>query len=154
MSATEIKAKLEDKTRPVFTIGVAADMIGVSVHTLRMYENEGLIFIERTESKRRLYSKVDIERLQCIRMMIEDRGFNLAGIKGFMSLAPCWDMKGCSEADQQQCDAYETALEPCWAVKRKGPFCKDVDCSTCIVYSEISTCHNIKSFLKQHWKNA
>jgi MerR family transcriptional regulator/heat shock protein HspR len=70
-----------------------------------------------------------------------------------MSMAPCWDMKGCSQSDREQCDAYDTSLEPCWAVKRKGPFCQDEDCSTCTVYGEITTCHNIKSFLKQHWKN-
>lgn len=153
MNAAEIKDRLADRTRPVYTIGVSADMIGVSVHTLRMYESEGLIFPERTPSKRRLYSQVDLERLQCIRVMIEEKGFNLAGIKGLMSLAPCWAMKGCSESDRQNCDAYETALEPCWAVKRKGALCADADCSTCAVYSEISTCHNMKSFLKQHWKN-
>lgn len=154
MNAIEIKERLTDKTRPVFAIGVAADLVGVSVHTLRMYETEGLIIPLRTESKRRLYSQSDIERLQCIRLMIEERGFNLAGIKGMMSLAPCWEIKGCSETDRQSCDAYQSSIEPCWMVKNKAAECQDEDCSACPVYLEVTTCHNMKSYLQEHWKKA
>lgn len=154
MNATTIQERITDKTRPVFTIGVAAALIGVSVHTLRMYESEGLILLQRTKSQHRLYSQIDIERLQCIRVMIEERGFNLAGIKGMMSMAPCWEIKGCSEADRAQCDAYEHALEPCWIVRTKAKICEEEDCAACPVYREVTTCHNMKSFLKEHWKNA
>jgi DNA-binding transcriptional MerR regulator len=35
------------KTDPVYTMGVAAKLSGVSVHLLRAYEKEGLIFSER-----------------------------------------------------------------------------------------------------------
>jgi len=154
MNSQKITQRLQDKSRPVFTIGIAAEMIGVSVHTLRMYENEGLILPSRTESQRRLYSQSDIERLQCIRTMIEEKGFNLAGIKAMMSMAPCWEIKGCSEEDQESCDAFHHAIEPCWVVKVKGSACEDVDCSDCPVYNEVTTCHNMKSFLKEHWKQA
>jgi len=153
MNATDIKERLTDKTRPVFAIGVAADLVGVSVHTLRMYETEGLIIPQRTQSKRRLYSQTDIERLQCIRVMIEDRGFNLAGIKGMMSMAPCWEIKGCTESDRTVCDAYKSSLEPCWIVKSKAAACQDEACAECAVYKEVTTCHNMKSFLQEHWKN-
>lgn len=154
MNATDIKDRLADKTRPVFTIGVAADLVGVSVHTLRMYETEGLIIPGRTESKRRLYSQTDIERLQCIRVMIEDRGFNLAGIKGMMSMAPCWEIKGCSADDRAVCDAYKKSLEPCWVVKTKAETCQNEECSECPVYRDVTTCHNMKSYLQKHWKTA
>lgn len=154
MNTSDIQDRLSDKTRPVYTIGVASDLIGVSVHTLRMYENEGLILPQRTETQRRLYSQVDIERLQCIRTMIEDHGYNLAGIKGMMSMAPCWEIKACTESDRNQCDAYKSALEPCWVVKTKAKICEEEDCATCPVYREVTTCHNMKSFLKEHWKNA
>ncbi len=153
MTASDIYDRLSDKSRPVFTIGVAAELVGVSVHTLRMYENEGLIIPERTQSQRRRYSQVDIERLQCIRVMIEDRGFNLAGIRGMMSMAPCWEIKGCSESDRQSCEAFESALEPCWMVKAKAEACQNEVCAECPVYKEVTTCHNMKSFLKEHWKN-
>ncbi len=154
MNATDINTRLEDKSRPVYAIGVAADLVGVSVHTLRMYETEGLIIPQRTASKRRLYSQADIERLQCIRTMIEDRGFNLAGIKGMMSMAPCWEIKGCSEMDRQGCDAYKSSLEPCWVAKSESSACQDEICSECPVYKEVTTCHNMKSYLQANWKNA
>jgi MerR family transcriptional regulator, heat shock protein HspR len=152
MTASDIQTRLTDKTRPVYAIGVAAELIGVSVHTLRLYENEGLIIPRRTKSQHRLYSRVDIERLQCIRVMIEDRGFNLAGIKAMMSMAPCWDIKGCDEADRKNCDAYNSALEPCWVVKAEDTSCYDQNCADCQVYIEVTTCHNMKSFIKEHWK--
>lgn len=154
MNTTNINERLSDKTRPVFTISVAADLVGVSVHTLRMYETEGLIIPQRTKSKRRLYSQTDIERLQCIRVMIEDHGFNLAGIKGMMSMAPCWKIKGCSETDRAACDAYKSSLEPCWLVKSKASACQDYVCSECQVYRDVTTCKNMKSYLQKHWKNA
>jgi len=85
--------------------------------------------------------------------MIEERGFNIAGIKAMMSLAPCWEIKGCSEADRASCDAYEHALEPCWIVKTKADICKEEDCANCPVYREVTICRNMKSYLKEHWKN-
>jgi len=152
MTVSEIQDRLTDKSRPVYTIGVTSDLIGVSVHTLRMYENEGLILPRRTHSQRRLYSQLDIERLQCIRTMIEERGFNLAGIKAMMSMAPCWEIKGCSESDRASCDAFKYALEPCWVVKTKADICQETDCSECPVYLQVTTCHNMKAFLKENWK--
>jgi len=153
MNATDIQDRLTDKTRPVFAIGVASELVGVSVHTLRMYETAGLIIPQRTKSKHRLYSQTDIERLQCIRVMIEDRGFNLAGIKGLMSMAPCWEIKGCSETDQTDCEAFKSSFEPCWVIKTKATVCQDEICNECPVYRGVTTCHNMKSYLQEHWKN-
>lgn len=154
MTAQDIPTKLADQERPVYTISVAADLVGVSVHTLRMYETEGLLLPERTASKQRLYSQMDIERLRCIRLAIEERGLNLAGIKAILSMIPCWELKGCSPEDQQACDAFTEIKEPCWAVKRMGPFCRELDCRNCEVYRRASTCHNMKEFLKENWTTA
>lgn len=153
MNDSAIQDKLTDKARPVFTIGIAAELIGVSVHTLRMYETEGLIIPRRTKSQHRLYSQSDIERLQCIRTMIEERGFNLAGIKGMMSMAPCWEIKGCSDQDRENCEAFGTSLEPCWVIKAKDTACYDENCADCPVYQDVTTCMSMKSYLKEHWKN-
>ena len=49
---------------PVYTIGHAAQKLGVAVPTLRMYEQAGLILPFRTETKRRLYSRHDLAHLQ------------------------------------------------------------------------------------------
>jgi MerR family transcriptional regulator/heat shock protein HspR len=152
MSVNDISEKLADQDRAVFTIGVAADLVGVSVHTLRMYENEGLIIPDRTPSQRRMYSHLDIERIRCIRVMIEEHGLNLAGIRAMMSMIPCWELKPCTEADRATCDAYHKPLAPCWAVKVKGDHCQELDCRACHVYQSTNTCHNMKTFLKENWK--
>ena len=51
---------------PKYTISTAARMAGLSVHTLRKYEREGLIIPFQKDSKQRLYSDLDLERLNCI----------------------------------------------------------------------------------------
>ncbi len=147
-----VTEKLAEQDRPLFTIGVAAGLVGVSVHTLRMYENEGLIIPLRTETQRRMYSQQDIERLSCIRKMLEERGLNIAGIRALMSMVPCWEMKPCSEGDRVGCEAFHEPSAPCWAVKTKGDLCQELDCRTCHVYQSTNTCHNMKTFLKENWK--
>ena len=147
---TNIEKNLNDDNRPVFAISVAAEMIGVSVHTLRAYETSGLILPQRTETHRRLYYSNDIERLRFIRMMIEERGLNIAGIKILLSLIPCWDLVGCSEKDRENCDAFTNMKEPCWIVKNTGDICKDEDCRLCPIYSNLSPFSDMKNFLKNH----
>lgn len=146
----DIHKNLNDIERPVYTIGVAADMIGVSVHTLRAYENSGLILPQRTKTKRRLYSRNDIERLQFIRMMIEERGLNIAGIKVLLSLIPCWDLVDCSIEDRRNCDAFTNMEEPCWVVTNTGDACKDEDCRKCSIYSNLSPYADMKIYLKDY----
>jgi len=148
----EIRERLSDDDRPVFTISIAAEMVGVSVQTLRLYECANLLSPQRSASQRRLYSRNDIERLRCIRIMLEDRGLNLAAIKTLLSLVPCWHIKGCNEEDRRNCDAYYEMGEPCWAVRNKGGICADIDCRHCVVYLSLAKCHNLKQYLKEHWQ--
>ena len=119
---------LDNNNLPVYTIGVTANLIGVSVHALRMYESAGILSPKRTRTKRRLYSKNDIKRLQCVRHFIEEEGLNIAGIKTVLSMVPCWKIKPCKEKDRTDCDAYHKMGEPCWIVKKVGDICEAVDC--------------------------
>ena len=48
---------------PMISIGTLAAKVGLSVSSVRHYENEGLIIPFRTESGRRLYSIEDVARL-------------------------------------------------------------------------------------------
>ncbi|MFH2031950.1 MAG: MerR family DNA-binding transcriptional regulator [Bacteroidota bacterium] len=41
-------------TEPKYTISSAANLLGISVHTMRMYEKEGLIIPFKKESNQRL----------------------------------------------------------------------------------------------------
>ena len=65
--------------RPVYTIRIAAQLVGVHQQTLRTYEREGLIVPARSAGRQRLYSQADIERLLLIRRLIDELGVNLAG---------------------------------------------------------------------------
>ncbi|MCL2024920.1 MAG: MerR family transcriptional regulator [Coriobacteriia bacterium] len=69
-----------DKQRPVYMIGIAAELAGVHPQTLRIYERKQLVEPQRTEGNTRLYSEADIERLRLIQELTQDEGINLAGV--------------------------------------------------------------------------
>jgi len=74
-----------DRTRGVFAISVAADMVSMQIQNLRVYERRGLVDPDRTAGGTRLYSQDDIERLRRIRDLLAD-GLNLAGIARVLRL--------------------------------------------------------------------
>ncbi|MCA1598589.1 MAG: MerR family transcriptional regulator, partial [Chloroflexi bacterium] len=69
-----------------FTISVAAEMVNVHAQTLRHYERIGLIAPKRSEGKIRYYTLEDIELLDTIKDLIEDRKVNLAGVQAILDL--------------------------------------------------------------------
>ena len=68
-----------DGNRGVYGISVAADLVGMGVQNLRLYEARGLITPERTDGGTRRYSANDLDRLRRIGDLLE-AGLNLAGI--------------------------------------------------------------------------
>ena len=68
-----------DDQRPIFTIRIAAQLVGVHQQTLRGYEREGLIQPARSSGRQRLFSEADIARLRLIRRLIGELGANVAG---------------------------------------------------------------------------
>jgi MerR family transcriptional regulator, heat shock protein HspR len=72
--------------RAVYIISVAAELAGVHPQTLRIYERKGLLRPERTSGNTRRYSERDIERLQLIQELTQQRGVNLAGVKLIMEM--------------------------------------------------------------------
>jgi len=71
---------------PVYTISVAARLVGVRPRTLRLYEEMGLVCPQRRVTGHRLYSQEEVERLIFIRHLSEGRRINLAGIKFLLEL--------------------------------------------------------------------
>jgi DNA-binding transcriptional MerR regulator len=68
------------------TIGQVAETIGVSTHTLRYYEQTGLIRpVGRTQSGHRLYSPADLDWLQVL-MRLKATGMPIAGMQAFATL--------------------------------------------------------------------
>jgi len=74
-----------DGTSGVYGITVAADLSGMSVQALRLYERKGLLQPNRTSGGTRRYSDTDIVRLRRIAQLIDD-GINLAGIARVLGL--------------------------------------------------------------------
>ena len=74
-----------DQARGVYGISVAAELVGMGVQTLRLYEARGLLEPERTEGGTRRYSANDLDRLRRIGDLL-DAGLNLAGIAMVMDL--------------------------------------------------------------------
>jgi MerR family transcriptional regulator/heat shock protein HspR len=73
------------RTRGVFAISVAADMVSMQIQNLRVYERHGLVEPDRTDGGTRLYSLDDIDRLTRVRELLAD-GLNLTGIARVIAL--------------------------------------------------------------------
>lgn len=71
--------------KPLFTIGVVAELAGVHPQTLRSYEQKGLVTPKRTHGNTRMYSQADIDRLFLINELT-DEGINLAGVMRILTL--------------------------------------------------------------------
>ena len=134
---------------PVYTISTTAQLAGISVHTLRMYEKEGLILPYKKESNQRRYSDKDVERILCIRRTINEHKMTIEGIRRVLALIPCWAVVKCSEKDKEKCEAYNGFTQPCWMINHKNNFCAGKDCRACEVYQSFSNCASIKNKLKE-----
>jgi MerR family transcriptional regulator/heat shock protein HspR len=132
---------------PKYKISEAAKLLGISVHTLRMYEREGLIIPYKKSTNQRLYSDDDIERLKCIRNAINEEKISIEGIKRIFSLVPCWAIVNCSLQDFESCEALKSSNQPCWTFKHRNNFCTNKDCRECAVYNIFNNCDSIKSKL-------
>ncbi len=74
-----------DDPRPVYMIGIAAEMAGMHPQTLRMYERRGLVTPGRSKGHTRLYSQADLARLRRVQIL-SGSGLNLAGIERVLGL--------------------------------------------------------------------
>ena len=70
----------------VYVISVAARLLELHPQTLRKYEREGFVAPNRTSGNLRLYSSDDIDRLRQVKLLVEERGVNLAGVEMALAL--------------------------------------------------------------------
>ncbi|MBI4618748.1 MAG: MerR family transcriptional regulator [Desulfobacterales bacterium] len=148
MARTETK-KLEKEilsSEPVYTIGIAVKKLDVSVHSLRQYEKEGLIIPFRTLTGRRLYSDLELEKVRCIKEMIQVEGLNFEGIRRIMAFIPCYKIRGCSKKVKNSCRAFTDKTLPCWASEEKCD-CQLPSCRDCPVYQRFVHCDDIKPLI-------
>jgi len=74
-----------DPAQGVYGISTAAELVGVTASTLRLYEQNGLITPDRTIGGTRRFSDDDLARLQRIGELIA-MGVNQAGIARILEL--------------------------------------------------------------------
>lgn len=74
------------RKRPLYMIGIAAELIGVHPQTLRMYEQKGLLRPRKSIKNTRLYSTEDVELGLYIQKLTQELGMNLAGVKKILDL--------------------------------------------------------------------
>lgn len=77
---------LDDRNKPVYTIGIASAILSIHPQTLRTYERLGFINPHRTKGQTRLYSEQNIERIRFIQDLTRQKHVNLAGVEIILEL--------------------------------------------------------------------
>lgn len=121
-----------DEERPVYTIGTAAEILGVHPRTLRLYEDGGLIHPAR-KNNRRFYSTSDLKWINCVRYLIHEKGLNQEGLRRLLALIPCWEIRGCPPDAVAECTAPKDRSTPCWDLARRSGNGSKA-CHACEVY--------------------
>lgn len=133
-----------------YKIGEIARQLGIAVETIRMYEREGILLIERTTTGQRVFNEDDIHWISCIRRLIKEKGLNIEGIRRLLALLPCWNLRPCSDEEKKNCPCLLGSTRPCWSIKSQIPkSCRAEDCRSCNVYQSAIQCENLKKVFYQ-----
>ena len=76
---------MKRKTK-TYTISAVAETYEIHPQTLRLYEREGLLKPSRSDGNTRLYTDVDLERLEVILSLTRELGVNLAGVEIILNM--------------------------------------------------------------------
>jgi DNA-binding transcriptional MerR regulator len=106
-----------DSERGVYGISVAADLVGLGVQNLRLYEARGLLEPHRTEGGTRRYSADDLDRLRHIGDLLA-AGLNLVGIAMVLDLEA---QNTQLRAEQQEQQWLKTAPIPPNTSRKRTP---------------------------------
>ena len=75
-----------DIDKPIYTLGVASEMLEAHPRTLMVYEHLDMVKPQRTTTNRRRYSPRDVMKLQAIQKLTRKHGVNLAGARYILAL--------------------------------------------------------------------
>lgn len=115
---------------PVYPMGVAAQILDVHPRTLRIYEAEGLIKPHRHGGKR-MFSKNDLTRIECLRKLIHEENLSIPGIKKLLEFTPCWKIKNCPNETRSRCCELSGRKKKCWEFTQRA--CEK-SCKNCEVF--------------------
>jgi len=102
---------------PLYPIGIVAEILAVHPETLRVWDRESLVQPSRRRGMR-CYSDADLLRLLFVKHLLDEEGFNLAGVRGYIRLYHCWSVDDCGPCQKA---IAEDNGKPCW--KRPGMYC-------------------------------
>lgn len=71
-------------TVPLYSMGVAQRLTGLTGRQIRYWEQHGLVAPARTEGRQRLYSQADIERLKEVKRLL-GAGMSLQRVKSYLA---------------------------------------------------------------------
>ena len=84
---------LHDSHKSIYTISVAAELLGCHPRTLRIYEQAGLISPRRTGKKYRLYSQHDLTQVKRLCSLMSEYRLNLSGVKAMLEMAKRFEIE-------------------------------------------------------------
>lgn len=120
----------EIRNRPVYSIGVVAELLGVHPETIRVWERSGVIRAPHRRRGKRMFSEDDLRRLQFVQRLAGE-GLSLRAMHFYLRLYPCWHSYECSECVHGTRASVEG--KPCWketALYCQAPSNADL-CQTC-----------------------
>jgi len=127
-----MEVKNSKSSMPLYPISIAAELVGATDQTLRLYEKHGLVKPAR-RNKNRYYSDNDIKWLKCVRDLIHNKKISIEGVKKLLDYAPCWEIKGCPDDKKTACSAFIDRTKSCWELT-KSRCSNGIECDSCIVY--------------------
>ena len=75
-----------DPDRPLYPIGVVAEILRIPQRILRAYDEKGIVTATRTVTNRRLYSLRDMQKIEYVDYLTHVRRVNLAGVREIFNL--------------------------------------------------------------------
>lgn len=115
--------------RPVYSIGIASELIDVHQQTLRIYEDKGMVIPSRRNTHR-FYSKQDLDWIRVVRFLLHEKHVCLTGLQRMLGLIPCWEVLGCASDVKEACPRSKQRSSPCWLIAPRV----DELCYKCPVY--------------------
>ena len=70
-----------DPKEPLFIISVVSELVDIPVWTLRKLDDLGVVQPKRIGKKTRCYSKIQIQQLNYVHYLMEEKHVNISGIK-------------------------------------------------------------------------
>lgn len=75
-----------DPQAPLFVIGVACDLVGMPIWTLRKLDDMGVVSPRRVGVRTRCYSQEQIRTLNYIKYLMEDQQVSISSIKVVLNI--------------------------------------------------------------------